>query len=151
VVLDDRQERYPFSLQLLRQQHGWQVAGLEPPDLAMDRTVAPVSAPQLPAGAVASTRRFVLAYARLRAGRGGRPAGLSAAAAAAIRSNSDSLAGLRLGSTVPRLVKLVFGPLNGEREFAATATVRFAVGTQQFSVLMTRRPRSGAWLCAAFL
>jgi hypothetical protein len=151
LVIGDRQESYPFSVTLLREQHGWQVASLVPADLSMDRHITAASTPTLARAAQAATRQLVLGYARYRAGDGTAPAGLSGAAMAAIKSNSDSLAGVVLGKRAPRLLRLVYGPLSGGNEFAATATVAFGDGRQQFSVLMKQQKRTGEWLCAAFL
>ena len=151
LVLADRQESYPFSLGLLCEQQGWMIASLQPPDLAMDRTIEPVSAPALPKLARVMTRRLVMAYARYRAGRGALPEGLGRAATATIRTHSDSLAGIALGSARPRLLSLIYGPLNASGEFAATATVRFGANRQQFSVLMERSKGRSRWLCVAFL
>ena len=150
VVLANREERYPLELQFLREQHGWMLAQLTPPDLTMDETITPVTGARIPATAQRATRRFALAYAAYRAHVGPLPTGMTAGAAAAIRTGEDSLAGLRFARTLPRLVSLAYGPVNAG-ELAATATVRFGESVEQFSLLMALRTQTGGWLCAAFL
>ncbi|WP_249011192.1 hypothetical protein [Conexibacter sp. DBS9H8] len=150
LVLANREERYPLVVQLLHEQHGWQVAQLQPPDLTIDETVKPVAGVNMPSAAQEATRRFAIAYAAYRAGVAPLPAGMTAAAVAAIRSREDTLAGVRLPAMRPRLVSVSYGPLN-EDEFAATATVRFGATAERFSLLMQLRKQTGGWLCAAFL
>ena len=150
VVLANREERYPFAIQLLDEPRGWQVSQLQAPDLSMDRGPTPVVAPKLPAAAARAVRRFALSYARYRAGLSGSPTGLAPQARAALESDSDSLAGIRLGHLAPRIESLTYGPLS-DGEFSATATVTFASGSESFSLLMEDQTQTGAWLCAAFL
>ena len=150
VVLANREERYPFAVQLLDEPRGWQVSQLQAPDLSMDRAATPFVAPKLPAAAARAARRFALGYARYRTGLSGPPTGLAPQARAALASESDSLAGIRLGHLAPRIESLTYGPLS-DGEFSATATVTFASGHQSFSLLMEDQKQTGAWLCAAFL
>ena len=149
-MLADRQERYPFAAELLREQHGWEVQALEPPDLTIDETVKPVAAVSIPRAAQSATRRFALAYAAYRAHMAPLPDAMTAAAAGAVRAGEDTLAGVGLPAVWPRLVALAYGPVN-DGEFAATATVRFGAVAQEFSLLMELHTQTGEWLCAAFL
>jgi hypothetical protein len=151
VVLANREQRLPFGVELLREAHGWVVSSLNPPDLTMDHTVTPVGGVRLPVAASSATHRFVTAYARFRAGLGPLPTALATPSAlAAIRQNSDGLAGIRLAHRSPRLIGLHFGPLSGG-EFAVTATVDFGPADEQFSLLMQQNRKTGVWLCSAFL
>jgi hypothetical protein len=150
VVLANREERYPLQLQLLREQHGWQVAQLQPPDLTVDETLAPPAGVAIPAAAQSATRRFAVAYAAYRAGVAPPPASMTAAAATALRAGQDALAGLRLPALAPQLGSVAYGPLSGG-EFAATVSVRFGTTAERFSLLMQLREQAGGWLCAAFL
>ena len=150
VMLANREERYPLTLQLLREQHGWQVEQLQPPDLTIDETTRPVVGVEIPAAAQTAARRFALAYAAYRGRLAPLPAGMTATAVSAITAGEDTLAGLRLPAVRPRLASVSYGPLN-EGEFAATVTVRFGATAEQFSLLMQLRKQTGGWLCAAFL
>ena len=150
IVLANREQSYPFAVQLLREQHGWEIAQVQPADLSVDDKTRPPIGVAIPPAARRAARRFALAYAAYRVGVAPLPPGMSAAAAMAVRQGQDSLSGVRLGVAAPRLVSLTFGALN-EGEFAVTATVRFGVGDQQFSLLMQLQEQTGGWSCAAFL
>jgi len=149
-VLANRQQSYPFAMQLLREQHGWEIAQVQPADLSVDDNTRPPIGVAIPQAGKRAARRFALAYAAYRAGVAPAPSGMIVTAATVVRDGQDSLSGVRLGAGARRLLSLRFGPLN-EGEFAVTATVRFGVGAEQFSLLMQLQKQTGTWLCAGFL
>ena len=149
VVLANRQERYPFTVSLLNDgPHGWQVASLVPVDLSTDRATRPVTGFEIPAAGRAAARAFAVAYFAFRAGTGPAPTAMTRAAASAIASGQDSLAGAQLPTGAVSLEAIKYGPPSGD-EFAATATVAIASARESFTFLMTLT--AGSWKAAAFL
>ena len=144
----NRSQSYPFTVALLRQHNGWQVAQLQPPDLSIDQNTRPVIGARIPRAGQLAAARFAVAYADYRAAAMPRLAGMTSTAAAELREQEDSLAQDRLPRARARLLALACGPLEQDR-FAVTATVALAGRRVRFTVLMfdTRR----GWECDAFL
>jgi hypothetical protein len=148
VVLANRQERYPFTLDLLYEQNAWQVATITPVDLGIADGTHPVAHVVTPAGARSAAATFAVAYANLKDGSNSTQPAMSAGARAAIAGGTDSLAGFALPRAAAHLRSLAFGPQN-EGELAATATVTIAGAAHTFSYLMVNT--RGGWICEAFL
>lgn len=148
VTAANRSESYVLAVQLLLTQHGWRVAQLTAPDLAMDDQTRPISGPAIPSAGRRATRVFAIAYAAYRTAAGVIPAGMTATARQELSDGQDPLAATGRGSGRPRLLGVRFGPLEGS-EVAATAMVQSARGRERFTVLMVNR--FGRWECDAFL
>ena len=148
IVLANRAERYPLTVELLYEQNGWRVADLTPVDLSMDRQLRKPLGVNTPAAGNTAARQFAIAYAQYRAGEAGLPGELTAAAKQEITQGTDSLAGTQLPNGPVRLVAIAYGPASGN-EFAATATVADTTSKQTFSFLMVHTPQG--WACGAFL
>ena len=146
VVLANRSESYPFSVQLLGEL-GWRVAQIVPPDLSIDQQTTPLAGPAIPRAGQAAAGRFAVGYVRYRAA-GGRLAGMTAAAAGELSAGQDPLAGRPLPAGVVRLAGLRYGPLERD-EFSVTATVTTAGRAVRFTFLMAHTP--AGWECEAFL
>jgi hypothetical protein len=148
VTASNRSESYVMTVQLLLTQHGWKVAQVATPDLAIDDRTRPVRGPAVPAAGRRAGRAFAIAYAAFRTTRmASALAGMTATARAELQAGQDPLAGATRSTGQPRLVALRFGPLQST-EFSATATVQ-AGRRQQFTVLMVNH--AGRWECDAFL
>jgi hypothetical protein len=148
VVLEDRQQTYPFTQNLLLEDGRWLVDQITPTDLSMDRTLPAAGPVTEPAGGEASARAFATAYVDYRTAISGTVPAMTTAAARQIRAGTDSLAGQKLPNAPGRLVSIQFGPPSGS-EFAATATVAITGARVSFSFLMVRT-RAG-WECGQFL
>lgn len=148
ITAANRSESYVLTVQLLLTQHGWRVAQLTTPDLAMDDSTRPVVGSPVPAAGQLASRTFAVAYAAYRTGRAPLPAGMTATARQELADGQDPLAAAGRTSGRPRLLGVRFGPLEGS-EVAATATVQSGRGREHFTVLMVNR--SGRWECDAFL
>ncbi len=148
VVLTDRSEDYPLTVDLLYEQNRWQVSNLIPVDLSIDRHLPESEGVDTPADANTAARQFATSYVRFRAGEGAVPTGLTAVARNQITQGSDSLVGTGLPHQHVRIVSIAYGPPTGS-EFAATATVTDGLMRETFSFLMTHT-RAG-WVCGAFL
>lgn len=148
IVLANRAERYPLTVDLLYEHNAWQVSELAPVDLSIDRHLPQPFAVKIPAAANTAARQFALAYTRYRAGEAVRPDQLTPAADREITQGADSLAGTRLPKGDVRLVTIAYGPPSGN-EFAATATVTDTTTRPTFSFLMVHTPQG--WACGAFL
>ena len=146
VVLANRSESYPFSVQLLGEL-GWRVAQIVPPDLTIDQHTKPVAGPPIPHTGQAAADRFATGYVRYRAGRG-RLACVTCAAVREASGGQDPLGGRTVPAGVVRLLRVRFGPLEGD-EFAVTATVVVGGWAVRFSFLMLHTGRG--WVCEAFL
>lgn len=148
VAFADRSESYPATVQLLHTPNGWQVAQVQTPDLSVDEGTKPLTGPPIPLAGETAARTFALAYTRYRAGDSRVPAGMTTAAATALRDDQDGLFGITAGHRRVAVTGVAFGPLQGN-EFAATATVRFDGRTLRMSFLMLEV--AGRWECDAFL
>ena len=148
VVASNRWESYPFTVQLLCEQSGWQIAQVVPVDLSTDHHIQPPVGVVVPAAGAIAARRFAVAYVNYRAGATRTPPHLGGAAARSIVQDTDSLAQTRMGRGRAAVASISFGPPSG-REFAATATVRVAGRQETFSFLMVHTNRG--WVCGAFL
>jgi hypothetical protein len=148
VVASDRSESYPFTVQMLYEQNGWQVAQVLPVDLSTDHHIQPPVGVVVPAAGAIAARRFAVAYVNYRAGATRTPPLMGSAAGQAIVQDTDSLAQTQLPRGPAGLASIHFGPPSG-REFAATATVRVAGRRETFSFLMVHTNRG--WVCGAFL
>jgi hypothetical protein len=149
ITAANRSESYVLTVQLLLTQHGWQVAQVSTPDLAMDDDIRPVLGPAVPTGGRLASRLFALGYTAYRTGRSvAIPVRLTATAQSELEEEQDPLAGVARSEAQPRLLGLRFGPLE-RNEFAVTATVRAGGQRRQFTVLMVKH--AGRWECDAFL
>jgi hypothetical protein len=148
VVASNRSESYPFTVQMLYEQNGWQIAQVVPVDLSTDDHIRPPAGVVLPAAGEVAARGFAVAYVDYRAGETRTPPRMESDAARSIAQDADSLAQTRMGRGQAALESISFGPPSGG-EFAATATVRVAGRRETFSFLMMQT-RDG-WVCGAFL
>lgn len=148
IVLANRAERYPLTVDLLYEHSGWQVSELTPVDLSIDRHLPRPLTVRTPAAANTAARHFALAYTRYRAGETVLPDQLTPAAHREITQGTDSLAGTQLPKGDVWLVTIAYGPPSGN-ELAATATVTDTATRHTFSFLMVHTPRG--WVCGAFL
>ncbi len=148
VEVSSRSESYPFTVQLLREQTGWQVAQLQPPDLSVDQTTRPIVGVQIPRAGQQAAARFATGYANYRAAVAPRPGEMTSTAETELRDGQDPLVRSGLRRVRARLLALSYGPLEQDR-FAVTATVELDRTRAGFTVLMldTRR----GWECDAFL
>jgi hypothetical protein len=148
IDAENRSEAYPFTVALLREHGGWQVAQVQPPDLSVDQNTRPVIGVRIPLSAQLAAEEFALSYADYRTGVRPRLAGMTSTAERELRDKEDSLASMPLPRARARLLALSYGPLEQDR-FAVTATVRLAGRRVGFTVLMfdTRR----GWECDAFV
>jgi hypothetical protein len=144
----NRSQSYPFTVSLLREPDGWQVAQLGPPDLSIDQHTRPVIGVRIPRAGQLAAARFALAYADYRAAVAPRLAGITSTAAAQLADQEDSLVQDRLPRARARLLALSYGPLEQDR-FAVSATVAVAGRRVRFTVLMFDSRRG--WECDAFL
>ncbi len=148
VLASNRSESYPFTVQMLYEQDGWQIAQLVPVDLSIDDHTEPPVAVVLPAAGSSAARRFAVAYVNYRAGVTRSLPAISSAARQEIAQGTDSLARTRIPRERGVLVSISDGPPTGG-EFAATATVTVPGQRETFSFLMVRS--GGGWVCGAFL
>jgi hypothetical protein len=144
----NRAESYPFTVALLREASGWQVAQVQPPDLGVDQNTRPVIGVEIPRAGQLAAEDFALSYADYRAGVRPRLAGMTSTAEGELRDGEDSLAPMRLPRARARLLALSYGPLEQDR-FALTATVRLRGRRVRFTFLMFDSGRG--WECDAFL
>ena len=133
---------------LLRDERGWRIAQLQPPDLSIDEPTPPLAPVRIPPSAQRAARLFAVAYADYRAGVRSRVTGLTSIALGQLRTDEDGLAQTPLPRAGAHLDGVRYGPLQSGR-VAATATVTVAARRVQFSFLMTLTPRG--WRCGAFL
>ena len=149
ITASNRSESYLVTLQLLVTPHGWQVAQVATPDLAMDDLTRPVLGPNVPAAGRLASRRFAIDYATYRdTTSAAAPAPMTATAQTELENGQDPLASATRSREQPRLRGLRFGPLEGT-EFSVTATVHAGGQHQRFTVLMVKQ--AGQWECDAFL
>lgn len=149
ITASNRSETYVLTVQLLLTQHGWQVAQVATPDLAIDDRTRPVLGPIVPAAGRLASGRFAVAYATYRDTTSvAPPAPMTATAQAELQDGQDPLAGATRSTGQPRLRALRFGPLQST-EFSVTATVQAGGQRQRFTVLMVEH--AGRWECDAFL
>jgi hypothetical protein len=148
VVAGNRSQSYPFTVQLLYEQAGWQIAQVVPVDLGTDDHVQPPAGAIIPAAGASAARRFAVAYVNYRAGVSATPPAMGSAAGQAIAQDTDSLAQTPMPRGRVVLALISYGPPS-RREFAATATVRVAGRRETFSFLMVKTPHG--WVCGAFL
>jgi hypothetical protein len=144
----NRSQSYPFTVSLLREPNGWQVAQLQPPDLSIDQHTRPVIGVRIPRAGQLAAARFAVAYADYRAAAASRPAAITSTAAAQLGDQEDPLVQTRLPRARARLLALSYGPLEQDR-FAVSATVAVAGRQVRFTVLMFDSRRG--WECDAFL
>ncbi|MGO9954777.1 MAG: hypothetical protein ACLP50_02135 [Solirubrobacteraceae bacterium] len=148
VLVSNRSESYPFTVQMLYEQDGWQIAQVVPVDLSIDDHTRPPVGVVVSAAGVSAARRFAVAYVDYRAGVTRSLPAMSSAAREAIAQGTDSLAQTRMPRERAGLESISYGPPSGG-EFAATATVTVAGRRETFSFLMVLT-RAG-WVCGAFL
>lgn len=148
VVAGNRSESYPFTVQMLYEQNGWQIAQVLPVDLSTDDHIHPPVGVIVPAAGSAAARWFAVAYVTYRAADTRTPPRMESDAAESIAQETDPLAQTRMPHGRAALASISYGPPSG-REFAATATVRIAGQPETFSFLMVKA-RDG-WVCGAFL
>ena len=149
ITLANRQESYPFTVQLLDDgPHGWQVASLTAPDLSMDDHLQPLKHDAQPAvSGQHAARQFAMAYTAFKAGTGTEPT-MNAQARRELAASQDSLADAKIPTGPISLQAIKFGPPTGS-EFAATASVKVAGSSETFTFLMVRE--NGQWVAGAFL
>jgi len=148
IVLANRAQSYPLTVDLLYEHNAWQVSELTPVDLSIDQHLPQPVAVKTPVAANTAARHFALAYTLYRAGETVLPDRLTPGAHQEITQGTDSLAGARLVKGGVRLVAIAYGPPSGN-EFAATATVTDITTRHTFSFLMVHTPHG--WMCGAFL
>jgi hypothetical protein len=148
VVASNRSESYPFTVQMLYEQNGWQIAQIVPVDLSTDDHVRPSVGVIIPAAGASAARRFAVAYVNYRAGVTATPPPMGSAADRAIAQDIDSLAQTRMPRGRAELASISYGPPS-TGEFAATAMVRLAGQRETFSFLMVHTQHG--WVCGAFL
>jgi hypothetical protein len=144
----NRAESYPFTVALLREASGWQVAQVQPPDLGVDQNTRPVIGVEIPRAGQLAAADFALRYADYRAGVKPGLVAMTGTAEGELRDGEDSLAPMRLPRARARLLALSYGPLEQDR-FAVTATVRLRGRRVRFTFLMFDSGRG--WECDAFL
>jgi hypothetical protein len=149
VTLANRQESYPFTVQLLDDgPRGWQIASLAAPDLSMDDHLQPLKHDTQPTvSGRQAARQFAIAYTAFKAGTSAEPS-MNAQARRELAASQDSLAGAEIPKGAISLQAIKFGPPTGS-EFAATASVKVAGRSETFTFLMVRQ--NGQWLAGAFL
>jgi hypothetical protein len=148
VVASNRSESYPFTVQMLYEQSGWQIAQIVPVDLSTDDHVRPSVGVIVPAAGGSAARRFAVAYVNYRAGVTATLPAMGGAADQAIAQDTDSLAQTRMPRGHVLLASISYGPPS-TGEFAAAATVRLAGQRESFSFLMVHTQHG--WVCGAFL
>lgn len=148
VVLANREEQYPFTEQLLLEQHGWIVDQITPPDLSMDRHLRPAPHVPTPAGGLSAARAFAVAYVNYRSGESAERPAMNAAAVHQIHAGTDSLAGQTLPKAIAELTSIQVGPPSGD-EFAATVAVTDGGARLTFSFLMLKT--AAGWECVQYL
>jgi hypothetical protein len=148
VLASNRSESYPFTVQMLYEQDGWQIAQIVPVDLSIDDHTQPPVGVVLPAAASGAARWFAVAYVNYRAGVTRSLPAIAGAARQAIAQGTDSLAQTRIPRERAVLESISYGPPTGG-EFAATATVTVPGQRETFSFLMVRS--AAGWVCGAFL
>ena len=92
IELANREESYPFTVLLLRDQRGWRIAQLQPPDLSIDEPTPPLAPVRIPPGAQRAARLFAVAYTDYRAGVRSHVTGLTSIALGQLRTDEDGLA-----------------------------------------------------------
>ena len=148
VLASNRSESYPFTVQMLCEQDGWQIAQVVPVDLSIDDHTQPAVGVVVPAAGSSAARRFAVAYVNYRAAVTRSLPAMTSAARQAIAQGTDSLAQTRMPRERGVLESISYGPPSGG-EFAATATVTVPGQRETFSFLMVLT-RAG-WVCGAFL
>ena len=150
VVVSNRSQSYPFTVQMLYEQNGWQIAQVVPVDLSTDDHIQPPVGVVIPAAGTSAARRFAVAYVNYRAGVTRNASGDRERRRQAIAQGTDSLAQTQMPRDRAALESISYGPPSSPpSEFAATATVRVAGERETFSFLMVRT--RGGWVCGAFL
>jgi hypothetical protein len=149
IEASNRSESYPFTVQLLRQRQGWQIAQVQPPDLSVDDRTRPVPGPKIPRAGRRAAARFAVAYVDYRAGTGLSLLEVTRTAAGQLRARADSLASSQLMHARATLLGLGYGPLEGD-EFTATASLELAGRRVRLTFLMSHSA-AGGWECDAFL
>ena len=110
VVASNRSESYPFTVQMLYEQNGWQIAQVVPVDLSTDDHVQPPVGVVIPAAGASAARRFAVAYVSYRAGVRATLPAMGSAAEQAIAEDTDSLAQTAVPRGQVMLASISYGP-----------------------------------------
>jgi hypothetical protein len=148
VVLANREQTIPFTIELLREPGGWAVEQVTPPDFTSEVALPRTSISTTPLAASRAARSFADRYVALRARNNTQPPVGGKAIGRALLAFTDPLARTELSNRAA-VQRIVFGPVI-DGELAATATISTGQGHAKFSFLM-RKVRRRGWVCTAFL
>jgi hypothetical protein len=145
-VARDRRYFLPTAITLDRRGGGWEVVGLEPPDMALLQP--PPKIPPAPSAAQAAASNFALAYVDYREGvRSQPPVGLPSIGREIARGQ-DPLAHVARTHRRAHIESLLLGPVaNG----TVSATAQLSDGGSSVTILFAMRKGAGGWTASQFL
>lgn len=144
-VARDRRYFLPTAITLDRRGGGWEVVGLEPPDMALLQP--PRKIPPAPSAAQTAASNFALAYVDYREGLRRQPP-VGPLIAREIARGQDPLAHVAPTHRPAHVDSLLLGPVaNG----TVSATAQISDGGSSMTILFAMQKGAGGWTASQFL
>lgn len=144
-VARDRRYFLPTAITLDRRGGGWEVVGLEPPDMALLQP--PRKIPPAPSAAQTAASNFALAYVDYREGLRRQPP-VGPLIAREIARGQDPLAHVAPTHRPAHIDSLLLGPVaNG----TVSATAQISDGGSSMTILFAMQKGAGGWTASQFL